>query len=225
MVSVPKFLWFTRNAASWWFLYSPTRELNAMVLDVNNSFGERKVVFFRLDGGDVMNEAQNSSEISDARGPLDVRFASSCSKHKMYKAKWDKDCFMSPFEKVEGYHTTACSDPCNTQSGTKGPLHTNSTLYAPDGRPKIISRVYSWGDPLNPLSASPWRLIRFICGWGYIGALSKPRILYEALRIRFRGNLTYHKKPEVRGINVPREETSIERCVLAVLNLGRLTIL
>ncbi|PLN78664.1 hypothetical protein BDW42DRAFT_187212 [Aspergillus taichungensis] len=219
MISVPKLLWFTRNAVTWWFLYSPTRELTALILDVNNSFDERKSVFLRLDGGAATNEAQSVSQVSDARKLLDPRFVSSCSKHKMYKARFDKDFFLSPFEKVEGQLSTACSDPCNAQSGTKGPLQTNITLYALDGRPKLIGRVFSCGDPVDPLTASPWRLIRFICGWGYIGALSKGRIIYEALRVRFRGNLTYHKKPEVKGENIPREETSLERSLESFFRL------
>lgn len=218
MISIPKFLWFTRNAVSWWLLYSPTRELDAMVMEVNNSFGERKAIFMRLEGGSATNEAHKITAFNHTEGPSNAKFAPSISKYKMYKSNWDKDFFLSPFEKVEGYFTTTCSDPCNPHSGTKGPLHTNTTLYAPDGRPKIISRLYSWGNPLDPLSASPWSLIRFICGWGYIGALSKQRIIYEALRVRLRGNLAYLRKPEVKNTSIPREETSIERWVLIKQN-------
>ncbi|PKY00357.1 hypothetical protein P168DRAFT_244318 [Aspergillus campestris IBT 28561] len=219
MISIPKFLWFTRNAVSWWLLYSPTRELDAMVMEVNNSFGERKTIFMRLEGGSATNEAHKITTINNTEGPPNANFTPSISKYKMYKGNWDKDFFLSPFEKVEGYFTTTCSDPCNPHSGTKGPLHTNTTLYAPDGRPKIISRVYSWGNPLDPLSASPWSLIRFICGWGYIGALSKQRIIYEALRVRLRGNLAYLRKPEVKKTNIPREETSIERSLESFFRL------
>lgn len=180
-------------------------------MEVNNSFGERKAAFFRLESGSATNEVHNIPTINDTGGSLDAKFIPSRSKYKMYKGTWDKDFFLSPFEKVEGYFTTTCSDPCNPHSETKGLLHTNTTLYAPDGRPKIVSRVYSCGPPLDPFSASPWHLIKFICVWGYIGALSKPRIIYEALRVQFRGNLTYHRKPEVRRTNIPREETRIER--------------
>ncbi|KAJ5745897.1 hypothetical protein N7520_011079 [Penicillium odoratum] len=217
MISIPKFLWFTRNAVSWWLLYNPSRELDAMVMEVNNSFGERKAAFFRLNAGSADADANHSISIVDsvpfqtASCLQHARFVGSASKSKIYKGNWDKDFFLSPFEKVEGYFTTTCSDPCNPLSGTKGPLHSNTTLYAPDGRPKIISRLYSWGEPLDPLHATPWQLMRFICRWGYIGALSKQRIIYEALRVRFRGNLTYLRKPEVKNPNIPREETHLER--------------
>ncbi|KAJ5701170.1 hypothetical protein N7488_008718 [Penicillium malachiteum] len=217
MISIPKFLWFTRNAVSWWLLYNSSRELNAMVMEVNNSFGERKAAFFRLDAGSSGTNAEQTAGIVDSvpfhtsGGLQHAKFSASASQFKMYKGNWDKDFFLSPFEKVEGYFTTTCSDPCNPFSGTKGPLHSNTTLYAPDGRPKIISRLYSWGEPLDPLRATPWQLMRFICRWGYIGALSKQRIIYEALRVRFRGNLNYLRKPEVKSPNIPREETPIER--------------
>jgi hypothetical protein len=218
MISIPKFLWFTRNAVSWWLLYSADREVTAMVMEVNNSFGERKAAFFRLIPGSAESTVQNYPKKTNSIPAVvaagvtqDVHFVSSTSKHKIYKGNWDKDFFLSPFEKVEGYFTTTCSDPCNPGSGTKGPLHSNTTLYAPNGKPKIISRLYSWGDPLDPLSAPPLDLIRFILAWGYVGALSKPRIIYEALRVRFRGNLTYHRKPEVRRGNIPRDETDFEK--------------
>ncbi|KAJ5742386.1 uncharacterized protein N7511_011405 [Penicillium nucicola] len=219
MISIPKFLWFTRNAVSWWLLYNPSRELDAMVMEVNNSFGERKAAFFRLNAGSAGTDANHTAEIMDSvpfqtcSGLQHAKFVASASQFKMYKGNWDKDFFLSPFEKVEGYFTTTCSDPCNPFSGTKGPLHSNTTLYAPDGRPKIISRLFSCGEPLDPLRATPWQLMRFICRWGYIGALSKQRIIYEALRVRFRGNLTYLRKPEVKNSNIPREETALERQV------------
>ncbi|OQD64335.1 hypothetical protein PENPOL_c008G03978 [Penicillium polonicum] len=217
MISIPKFLWFTRNAVSWWLLYNSSRELDAMVMEVNNSFGERTAAFFRLNAGSAGTNADHTSKIMDlipfqtVSGLKHVRFVASASQFKMYKGNWDKNFFLSPFEKVEGYFTTTCSDPCNPFSGTKGPLHSNTTLYTPDGQPKIISRLYSWGEPLDPLRATPWQLMRFICRWGYIGALSKQRIIYEALRVRFRGNLTYLSKPEVKNPNIPREETALER--------------
>lgn len=186
-------------------------------MEVNNSFGERTAAFFRLNAGSAGTNADHTSKIMDlipfqtVSGLKHVRFVASASQFKMYKGNWDKNFFLSPFEKVEGYFTTTCSDPCNPFSGTKGPLHSNTTLYTPDGQPKIISRLYSWGEPLDPLRATPWQLMRFICRWGYIGALSKQRIIYEALRVRFRGNLTYLSKPEVKNPNIPREETALER--------------
>ncbi|PYH93092.1 hypothetical protein BO71DRAFT_455824 [Aspergillus ellipticus CBS 707.79] len=218
MISIPNFLGSTRNPVTWWLLYSASRELSGLIMEANNSYGERNTTFFRVDAGNSENSIPYHDKITQmipartANSMLQqVSLITSTSKAKMYKGKWTKDCFLSPFEKLEGYFTTTCSDPCNPHSETKGPLHSNTTLYAPDGRPKIVSRLYSCGDSLDPLSASPSDLVRFIWRWGHIGALSKPRIIYEALRVRFRGKLTYLQKPEIRDTNVPRAETNSER--------------
>jgi DUF1365 family protein len=220
MVSTPHFLWSTKNTVSWFFLYSTDKALDAMVLEINNSFGEKKLVFFRFDPvGREIEQRDDTDQVDSVKATTDERsrsvdFLHSRSKFKSYKAKWDKDMFISPFEKVEGYLVTSCDDPCNRASGAKVPFSTNSTLFSPDGKPKLISRVVSSGQPVDPLSASAWELIRFLTGWCFVGALTKFRILHQAFRVWSRGNLTYLQKPEVRKDNISRVETEIERSVV-----------
>ncbi|KAJ5297655.1 hypothetical protein N7508_007904 [Penicillium antarcticum] len=217
MISTPHFLWSTKNTVSWFFLYSDSRALDAMVLEINNSFGEKKLVFFRFSPfGQEIEQREEPDNVDSAiattnEGPQSMNFLQSRSKFKTYKAKWDKDMFISPFEKVEGYLVTSCDDPCNSVSGNKGPFNTNSTLFSPDGKPKLISRVFSWGQPIDPLSDSAGKLIKFLAGWCFVGALTKFRILHQAFRVWSRGNLTYLQKPEVRKENISRIGTEVER--------------
>lgn len=220
LISVPVFLGCTRNAVSWWFLYSPTRELNAMVFEANNSFGERHSSFVRLEqiGADIRHdnhilEAMTVPATTSEGSRISLQFLDSKPQFKSYKAQWSKDFFLSPFEKVEGSLSASCGDPCVPKEGKNGDIKLNVTLHAPDGRAKIISRVYPCGDPVDPLSTTSWGLMKFLVGWSYIGALSRPRIIYEALRIRFRGNMSYLKKPQVNRHNIPRDETQLERLV------------
>ena len=100
----------------------------------------------------------------------------------------------------------------------RGPsLQSTLSSNNPDGQVKVTSRLASWGNPVDPLTASGWDIARFISRWTHVGALSAPRIVKEALRIRFRGNLKYLQRPEVHPGTNPRKETNVERSVISPL--------
>ncbi|BCS04779.1 uncharacterized protein AKAW2_80580A [Aspergillus luchuensis] len=212
MISVPRFLWWQKSAISYWYLYSPTRELTAMIMEINNSFYEKRNIFFRLtEDGMPVDETPHppSTIIASAKGTgesVSLCSLSPASKRKYYKGYWDKVIFGSPFEKVGGYMLAKTVDIL------RGP-YLQSTLSSnnPDGQVKVTSRLASWGAPVDPLEASGWDIARFIARWTHVGALSAPRIVKEALRVRFRGNLKYLQRPEVHPGTNPRKETDVER--------------
>ncbi|GKZ65072.1 hypothetical protein AnigIFM50267_007235 [Aspergillus niger] len=214
MISVPRFLWWQKSAISYWYLYSPTRELTAMIMEINNSFYEKRNIFFRLteDGMHVDEPPHPSSTIiASANGTnesVSLRSLSPTSTRKYYKGYWDKVIFGSPFEKVGGYMLAKTVDIL------RGPaLQSTLSSNNPDGQLKVTSRLASWGDPVDPLTASGWDVARFIARWTHVGALSAPRIVKEALRVRFRGNLKYLQRPEVHPGTNPRKETNVERAL------------
>ncbi|TPR04741.1 putative proteasome subunit alpha type-3 domain protein [Aspergillus niger] len=217
MISVPRFLWWQKSAISYWYLYSPSRELTAMIMEINNSFYEKRNIFFRLTGdGMPVDEppSPSSTIIASAKGTresVSLRSHSPASKRKYYKGYWDKVIFGSPFEKVEGYMLAKTVDILRGPS-----LQSTLSSNNPDGQVKITSRLASWGNPVDPLTASGWDIARFISRWTHVGALSAPRIVKEALRIRFRGNLKYLQRPEVHPGTNPRKETNVERPVLEI---------
>ncbi|KAL7658144.1 hypothetical protein ACMYSQ_004282 [Aspergillus niger] len=211
MISVPRFLWWQKSAISYWYLYSPTRELTAMIMEINNSFYEKRNIFFRLTGdGMPVDEppSPSSTIITSAKGTresVSLRSHSPASKRKFYKGYWDKVIFGSPFEKVGGYMLAKTVDILRGPS-----LQSTLSSNNPDGQVKVTSRLASWGNPVDPLTASSWDIARFIIRWTHVGTLSAPRIVKEALRIRFRGNLKYLQRPEVHPGTNPRKETNVE---------------
>ncbi|RAQ49727.1 hypothetical protein AFGD_002589 [Aspergillus flavus] len=214
LISVPRFLWFQKSAISYWYLYSSNRELTAMIMEINNSFFEKRNFFFRVTGdGMAVDSANNWSTTTtvSAKGyhdKLSLHFSPSMPKSKQYKGSWEKDIFGSPFEKVGGLMVSKSIDPVLGPS-----IQSNLSSNTPDGQVKVTSRLSSWGEPVDPLAA-PGRIIaRFIARWTHVGVLSAPRIVKQALRIRLRGKLTYLKRPEVRPGSIPRKETEIERRV------------
>lgn len=185
-----------------------------MIMEINNSFFEKRNFFFRVTGdGMAVDSANNWSTTTtvSAKGchdKLSLHFSPSMPKSKQYKGSWEKDIFGSPFEKVGGLMVSKSVDPVLGPS-----IQSNLSSNTPDGQVKVTSRLSSWGEPVDPLAAPGWIIARFIARWTHVGVLSAPRIVKQALRIRLRGKLTYLKRPEVRPGSIPRKETEIERQV------------
>ncbi|KAJ1715961.1 hypothetical protein NYO67_1765 [Aspergillus flavus] len=59
LISVPRFLWFQKSAISYWYLYSSNRELTAMIMEINNSFFEKRNFFFRVTGDGMAVDSAN----------------------------------------------------------------------------------------------------------------------------------------------------------------------
>ncbi|THC87877.1 hypothetical protein EYZ11_012680 [Aspergillus tanneri] len=212
LVSVPRFLCFQKSAISYWYLYSANHELAAMIMEINNSFYEKRNIFFRLTGDDlsVDDPPRPATEITASprhtNERMSIRFLSSASKSKHYKGSWEKLVFGSPFETLGSLMTAKFVDPLLGPS-----LQSNLSSNSPEGQVRVTSRLASWGEPVDPLSSTGWSIARFISRWTHVGALSAPRIVKEALRIRLRGNLQYLQRPEVREGSNPRKETEVER--------------
>ena len=188
-------------------------------MEINNSYGEKKNAFCRLTREDTsLFDKEKSCEnisIASARGPKgiqSIRFTSSIPTAKYYKGTWQKDIFASPFEKVEGSFSLRFMDPLDPAPEKGGPLHSNMTLMSTSGKPKISSRLFSCGPPLDPLLASSWEMATFLLSWSFVIPVSIGRIVVEALRIRFRGNMPYLNKPDVKRNNIPRNASETERC-------------
>ncbi|KAI9038890.1 uncharacterized protein KD926_010223 [Aspergillus affinis] len=212
LISVPRFLCFQKSAISYWYLYNSERNLTAMIMEINNSFFEKRNFFFRVTGDDLTvddpeNEPKDTIAMTKQQAsPVPIRFLSSAPQSKHYKGSWEKLIFGSPFEKVGGGMTAKFMDPL------AGPaLQSNLSSNTPEGQVKVTSRLASWGAPVDPLSASGRKIAGFIARWTHVGALSAPRIVYQAVRIRFRGKMRYLQRPEVRSGSNPRKPTSVER--------------
>ncbi|OOF96457.1 hypothetical protein ASPCADRAFT_14255, partial [Aspergillus carbonarius ITEM 5010] len=215
LLSVPRFLWWQKSAINYWYLYSPSRELTAMIMEINNSFYEKRNFFFPLTAAgspkDDLRGVSQGVTASFQHGPSepqDLVFRTSASRCTNYKGQWEKSIFGSPFEKVGGSMPAKFSDMLS-----EFPPRLQSTLssVSSEGQIKVTSRLSSWGDAVDPLDASSWDIMKFIMRWTHVGALSAPRIVKEALKVRFRGGLKYLQRPEVRKGSIARKETPVEK--------------
>ncbi|KKK26017.1 hypothetical protein AOCH_006491 [Aspergillus ochraceoroseus] len=170
LVSMPQFLGYQRNLVCFWYLYSSSRELTAMVMEVNNYWGQRKIAFSRLVGESPLPTSSSSSSSSSSpevthrsvSGPT-ASSHHSHPRHQSYRGHWDKDMFISPFEKVEGSIALRFSDPLAPNAR----LHITIALLSVTGKPRLIGRVFcpEDHDSLAPRTASSWQLLRFLPYW------------------------------------------------------------
>lgn len=191
-----------------------------MIMEINNSFYEKRNVFFRLTGDSHIIGMPEATEViftgavKRSSELHELHFLSSMPRSKHYKGSWDKHIFASPFEKVEGSMAATFVDPLQPDPNPKGPLQSTLSSLAPDGQMKVTSRLSSWAQPVNPISGSSWDIARLLLCWTHVGLLSSFRIVKEALRVRFKSKLEYLKRPEIRRGSISRKETAVERYII-----------
>ncbi|KAK5057501.1 hypothetical protein LTR84_011501 [Exophiala bonariae] len=185
LVTAPRFLGFSFNPVSFWYLYDANKGLAAMILEVNNTFDERRMYFLPR------------HDLADAQ--TSTRFVQ----------QWGKDFHVSPFNDREGSYSLSAVDPFESHHQ----IDNNIVLSSEDGKPKVIARVYSTKPGLIPASMSAFDTISFLARWGWVGFMTNPRILREA-RVLWAKGLQVFYRPEVMKTSISRnpsiEETSIE---------------
>ncbi|KAE8422950.1 hypothetical protein BDV36DRAFT_309249 [Aspergillus pseudocaelatus] len=159
-------------------------ELTAMIMEINNSFFEKRNFFFR--------STTVTASTTGHHPAVSLHFSASLPRSKQYKGTWEKDIFDSPSEKVGGLMVSKSIDTVVGPS-----LESNLSSNNLDGQVKVTTRLSSWEKLVDPLKAPGWTMARFIA----------------PLRIRLRGRLTYLKRPKVRPGSIPRKETDIKRAL------------
>ncbi|KAL4940870.1 hypothetical protein BDV06DRAFT_223674 [Aspergillus oleicola] len=215
LLTMPQFLGYQRNLVCMWYLYSCDRELTAMIMEVNNYWGQRKIAFCKLKGEGPLLSSLSTKPDAGREDNDEVDFCSSRSRFATYCGTWNKDMFISPFEKVGGVISLRVSDPLALGPNADSiPLQITITLLSPSGKPTVIGRVFNPEDgrhePIDPLTASRWTLLKFLPYWTAVLVVTELMIVASALWIKSKGVKMY-SAPEVKRGNFPREETGVER--------------
>ncbi|RDW84085.1 uncharacterized protein DSM5745_04411 [Aspergillus mulundensis] len=225
LLTVPKFLSFSRNVVSWWYLYNRQRELDALILEINNSYNEKRNVFLRLTPTPDKAKAEPSSEpvrqrceqneIEEEATYLDsdnlITSLPTASKAKFYTGTWRKRIFASPFEKVDGLVSQRMMDPLRPESWNPTASFSNMTTLDEDGKQvRMATRLTCTQPPLDPTDMSRWELACFLVKWSVPGLFTTLEIILKALRIKFSGKMTMHSKPPVRSGSVGRYISELE---------------
>ncbi|KAL1650879.1 hypothetical protein SLS58_000998 [Diplodia intermedia] len=169
-----------------------------MILEVNNTFGERRMYLLKglshdvddlSDDTDTTGHAKQSTKFTDA---------------------WTKDFHVSPFNSRKGSYSLTAIDPFHMAQGVSH-IDNNIVLRSSEQHPKLVARVFSDGPPLDPSTLSIWQALYFIRDWWWVGLVTFPRIVKEAYKLYFWRKLEVFFRPEVVPTGIGRDPTAIEK--------------
>lgn len=208
LVTAPRFLGYSFNPVSFWYLYDSDTKLRYMILEVNNTFGERRLYLLKANptnndpGADVSGDADEMSE--------------SDGKQLLFTQVWEKDFHVSPFNSRKGSYSLRATDPLAAYEGT-GQVRIDNTIVLRSSKehPKIIARVYSDGTPHDPAQITSLEAASFIFRWCWVGFATFPRIIWEAFKLFFQRKLHVWYKPEVATSSIGRSYTNDEKLLEA----------
>ena len=166
-----------------------------MILEVNNTFDERRMYFLKDSESDAIGHE------SMGNGAASGRFAN----------KWAKDFHVSPFNSRKGSYSLLAFDPFSYHQNGKGPVDNTITLSSSKGHPKLIARIFSTSDSLDPSTVTRWDAFKFFLSWWWVGLVTFPRIVREAGKLFFRRKLHVWYRPEVLKESIGRTATGEER--------------
>lgn len=204
LITAPRFLGYSFNPVSFWYIYTAARELAMMVLEVNNTFDERRMYLLRRGDGNGDNENPSGDDGSSSTEPMN------------FSQAWPKDFHVSPFNSVKGSYAVLASDPFHA-SHQHPKFFVTITLSSSDKHAKLVARAFSTLPPLHPSALPPRSLARarVLLSWCWTGFATYPRIVREAARLFFRRGLHVWYRPEVAPTSIGRRATVGERVLAA----------
>ncbi|KAG9247758.1 hypothetical protein BJ878DRAFT_141618 [Calycina marina] len=195
LLTAPRFLGYSSNPVSIWYLYSASKDLASVILEVNNTFNERHIYFLQP----TLSESSSASS----------------SKSPSYHETWPKDFYVSVFNSRAGAYSLSANDPLFPSLHGPGNLHATITLLSSSPArglsAKLIARVVSTTPALRPSRLSLLSKVRFLLTWWHVGLLTFfPRTVYQALVLFIRKRLRWVFRPEPRKATLPRAASESE---------------
>ncbi|KAL1310609.1 hypothetical protein AAFC00_000884 [Neodothiora populina] len=204
LVTAPRFLGYSFNPVSFWYIYDSESNLTMMILEVNNTFDERRMY--------LLKAPPVPSKFDEYFPVTGLNFTSA----------WQKDFHVSPFNDREGTYSLTATDPIATFRSKNGkPIIDNQIiLKTPEGATKLVARVFS-SDLKDANTITNSDLALFLARWFWVGFVTFPRILLQAFKLHFRKHQPVWFRPEVLPSSISRaatpEETIIEACFRACI--------
>ncbi|KAF2762420.1 hypothetical protein EJ05DRAFT_533980, partial [Pseudovirgaria hyperparasitica] len=194
LVTAPKFLGYSFNPVSFWYIYSDDLTLKYMILEVNNTFDERRI--YLLKAGDDAGNGTTTSSTPNPKPP------------KRFTNVWTKDFHVSPFNSRKGTYSLSALNPLAQSPDIQ--IDNTITLKSSKHHPKLVARVFSTSAPLDPRTLNLRQTTRFITAWWWVGLVTFPRIVREAGKLFFRRKLHVWYRPEVDRQSIGRTPTAEE---------------
>lgn len=196
LVCAPKLLGYQFNPASFWYLYDDHKSLKAVLVEVNNTFGERRLYWCPRTPAEDGADKKLTSPHENAAG---------------LRHSWQKDFHVSPFNSRKGSYALSALDPFAEGRDVEQMVDNRITLLSNHGRAKLVARVRSNAVPLDPHFMTGLATFKVVMLWWWVGFATFPRIVAEAAKLYFKHKLPVWFRPEVRATSIALEPTSDER--------------
>jgi len=199
LITAPKFLGYSFNPASFWYVYDSETVLRFIVVEVNNTFGERRMYLLRGHGG------------THKDGLLEKADGDKAQSADTFTDTWRKDFHVSPFNSTKGSYSIKAVDPLIAyQHDGQVKIDNTIVLRSSKDSAKLVARVWSDGTPRDATTVTWVQQIRFIAAWWWVGFATFPRIVAEAGKLFFRKKLHVWYRPEVVETSLGRSSTKDE---------------
>ncbi|KAK3327387.1 hypothetical protein B0T19DRAFT_161692 [Cercophora scortea] len=200
LVTAARFLGYHFNPVSFWYLYGADKSLAAMILEVNNTFDERRMYLLTPKDDSDSQIAGESKGVEQSLPPRTV-----------LKQSWPKDFHVSPFNSRHGSYSLTAVDPLSPFMQGTGPLTNTINLVSSKGHGKLVARLIPDGDAIDPATMTLYHKLRFLAAWGWVGFVTFPRIVKEAGLLFFRRKLHVWFRPEPLKESIGRHADQTER--------------
>ena len=184
-----------------------------MILEVNNTFDERRMYLLKGCHQDKLSEKVNDRELPLDKEDLDkVHDVDQANneyfdeKAKKFTDSWSKDFHVSPFNSRKGSYGLSAYDPLSQSK-----INNTITMSSSKGHPKLVAKIFSTGHSINPSDMGALDTMKFVAAWWWVGFVTFPRIVREAAKLFFRRKLHVWYRPEVLRDSLGRKETGEER--------------
>lgn len=177
LLTAARFLGYFNNPLSIWNLYSPSKTLSALILEVNNTFDERHPYFLKL-------------------SPPSTSILPDVEKKERSTHTWPKQFYVSPVNSRLGSYSLTFCDPFAPSLTGAGLVDNTITLISSEKHAKLVARVFSTRAPIDPSTMSVWAKTMFLAKWWWVSLATFPRTVKEAFILIFKKGLRWVSRPE-----------------------------
>lgn len=197
LVTAARFLGHHFNPVSFWYLYAVDMSLAAMILEVNNTFGERRMYFLTPDTSTVDKQTGDgrAADVGSSREKQPSAQAT-VQQTPAFKQAWPKDFHVSPFNSRKGSYSLKANDPLATLVEGFPSIDCTINLNSTKGHGKLVARLFTEGRPFDPEAMTVIQEIAFLWKWWWVGFVTFPRIVKEAGALFFKKKLHVWYRPE-----------------------------
>lgn len=208
LVTAPRFLGYAFNPVSFWYIYDNEHQLKKMILEVNNTFGERRM--YLLDGSSPPSPPRTPGSQDPSILEDDTKPAAEEPMKPRFTDIWMKDFHVSPFNSRKGSYALKSLNPFPHVFHDDPTIDNTITLKSSKDHAKLVARLHSTGKAIDPTNMGAWGTIYFVLSWWWVGLVTFPRIIREAFKIFFQRKLHVWFRPEVLPSSIGRAPSTSE---------------